>query len=141
MSNRRSSKNGDAVTGKRVFPFAPMCVLICCTFCAALVLTSCSERHAEDETQKLVQLELALVSAQSELQADKALLAEATRTGASPDYIAAIQKEVREDEIRLRTLRLGATTALIVGGTGNPDTTAGDYYLSSAIERYLLHRF
>lgn len=136
MSNRRNSKNSDAVTGKRAF--APMCVLICCTFCAALVLTSCSERHAEDESQKLVQLELALVSAQSELQADKALLAEATKTGASADKIAAIQQEVREDETRLRALRLGATTALIVGGTGNPE--AADIYLESAIARYLLQR-
>ena len=141
MSNRRNSKNSDAVTGKRILSLASKCALICCTFCAALVLTSCSERHAEDETQKLVQLELALVSAQSELQADKALLAEATRTGASPDQIAAIENEVREDEIRLRALRIGATTALIVGGTGNPDSSAGDYYLASVIERYLSKRF
>ena len=137
MSNRRNSKNGDAVTGKRVF--APMGLLICCTLCAALVLTSCSEHHAEDENQKLVQLELALVSAQSALQADKALLAEATRTGASADNIAAIQKEVREDEIRLRTLKVGATTALIVGGTGNPDPS--DSYHSLAIYYYLRNIF
>lgn len=78
------------------------------------MLTSCSEHSAEDRNEKVLQLELALVSAQSELQTDKALLAEAIRTGASPDQIAAIEKEVREDEIRLRTV------ALIVGGTGNP---------------------
>lgn len=141
MSSRRNSKNGDAVTGKSILSLASKYALMCCTFCAALVLTSCSERHAEDENQKLVQLELALVSAQSELQADKALLAEATKTGASPDNIAAIQKEVREDEIRLRTLSAAASTALIVGGTGNPDPSAGDYYLSSAIKSYLLQRF
>ena len=114
MSNRRNRVNGDAVTEKRVFSFAPLCLLICCTFCGALALTSCSERNAEDANGKLIQLELALVSAQTDLQADKALLAEAIKIGASPDQIASIQQEVREDERRLRTI------ALIVGGTGTP---------------------
>lgn len=114
MSNRRNSKNNDAMTRKRAYSLNRMCALTCCSLCVAIMLTSCSEHSAEDRNEKVLQLELALVSAQSELQTDKALLAEAIRTGASPDQIAAIEKEVREDEIRLRTV------ALIVGGTGNP---------------------